>query len=238
MIGARQRQIGIKATGTTVSLPNAPMARLMYYLSTVDGLTDFGIPDNLTNYGSYSYLSFDEENQVLTLAALLSPDLFIDKGIMINEPRLCPDANNEFYEISDVRTAVAITQEFAIAGKQVHTLRIMAFKKIWIETNYVNPISNYVKRIQAIANGNVENYRPRPAPRQIQYQPSPPPRYSENHKNDDVCSRKTVTNNRDEDSYSSYSEYYSYSDYSYSSHHHHHRHHHHHKHQNSCCVIM
>ncbi|KAK8835751.1 hypothetical protein M9Y10_040570 [Tritrichomonas musculus] len=242
MIGAKQRQLGIKATGTTVSIPNAPMAKLMYYLNTVDSLTDFGIPSHLKDYSSYSNLSFDEENQVLCLAVLLSPDMFTEKGIMINDPRLCPDANNEFYEISDVRTAVAITQEFIIRGKKVHTLKIMAFKTAWIENNYFYPMMSYKNRLEAISEGNVEDLRPRP--KQIEYRYSPSPstnqqpssRRSIEEYNDHKKHQNANSSYHNDYSYSSYSDY-SYSDYSYSSHHHHH-HHHHHKQQNSCCIIM
>lgn len=160
MYGVRH-QYGIRATGTTATIPDNPMARLMYYLKSVDILVDFGIPDDLCDYRNYYNLSFDEENQVLMLATILTPDLFVKKGVMINEPRLCPDANNEFYEISDVQHAIAVTEEFTIAGKQVHTLRIMAFKMAWIENNYINPIKFYLPRIKALANGTADSYRPR-----------------------------------------------------------------------------
>lgn len=175
MLAARQREIEIKQTGTKCTVPNSSMARLMYYLRSVDSLTDFGIPSELKNYDNYNRLSFDQENQVIALAFLLSPDLFVEKGIMINEPRLCGDCNNEFYEISDHRTAIAATREFVIAGKTVHTLSIMAFKMDWIRKNFVDPINYYDRRLRAIADGTVERMRPR----QITY--SPPSNRSTNN---------------------------------------------------------
>lgn len=161
MIGVRQRELGIKDIGRSVTVPDHPMAKLMYYLQSVDVLTDFGIPDHITSYNYYYNLSFDEENAVLGLAILLSPDLFVEKGIMINEPRLCFDSLNKFYEISDTRSAIAATQEFIIAGKTVHTLKIMAFEMPWVQNYYIDPIKAYSRRISAIANGTVENLRPR-----------------------------------------------------------------------------
>lgn len=161
MLAARLREIGFRQTVTVCTVPNNNMARLMYYLSSVDSLTDFGIPYELKNYDNYNNLSFDQENQVIALAFLLSPDVFIERGIMINEPRLCGNCNNEFYEISDSRTAVAATREFVIAGKQVRTLKIMAFKMAWIENHFVQPINYYDRRLKAIANGTVERLRPK-----------------------------------------------------------------------------
>lgn len=183
MYGVRH-QYGIRATGTTTTIPDNPMARLMYYLNSVNTLVDFGIPNDLCDYRYYYNLSFDEENQVLMLAGLLSPDLFINKGIMINEPRLCPDANNEFYEISDIQQAIAITEEFTIAGRQVHTLRIMAFKMAWLENNYINPMKSYLPRIRALANGTADSYRPRT----ITY--NSPSSYDDNPTSDDDYSKK------------------------------------------------
>ncbi|KAK8837357.1 hypothetical protein M9Y10_036790 [Tritrichomonas musculus] len=160
MITLGQDALNIRATGSTANVPNHPMARLMYYLRTVNSLIDFDIPYDLRDYSNYDSLSFDEENQVLMLSTLLSPDLFIEKGIMINEPRLCPNCNNEFYEISAIQSRVAVTQEFVVGGKRVRTLEIMAFKPIWLESNYIAPIKAYMGRIRALANGTVDQYRP------------------------------------------------------------------------------
>lgn len=192
MITVGRNSIGIKATGTTASIPDHPMARLMYYLRTVNSLTDFNIPYNLRDYSSYRSLSFDEENQVLVLAVLLSPDLFIEKGIMINEPRLCPDSSNEFYEISAMQSAVAITEEFVIGGQKVHTLQIMAFKMSWMQNNYINPINSYSARVRAIANGTVESYRPRA----ITYYEDSDSSYKPKYSNDDNPTSETKSSSK------------------------------------------
>lgn len=129
MITVEGDSIGIKTTGQKADLPDNPIGRLMYYLKTVNGLIDFNIPLSLLKYKKYNLLSFDEENEVLTLAVLLSPDIFIDKGIMIHAPQLCEPYNNQFYEISAMHSAIAITEEFVIGGQRVHTLKIMTFKE-------------------------------------------------------------------------------------------------------------
>lgn len=217
MIDARQREIEIRQTGREVTIPNASMARLMYYLHSVNVITDFGIPNELTNYNNYNSLSFDQENQVLALAILLNPDVFIEKGIMINSSSLCGNYNNQFYEITDRRTAVAATRQFVIAGKTVHTLKIMAFEMCWMRNYFTDPISYYERRISAIANGTVESMRPR----QITYsRPSESSNYN----------RPSESRNYNRPSESSNYNPYSYD--SSSEHHHHHR-----KHKKKSCLI-
>lgn len=80
---------------------------------------------------------------------------------MIHEPQLCEPYANQFYEISAMHSAIAITEEFVIGGQHVHTLKIMAFKESWLKYNYIIPIKTYSGRITAIANGTVERLRPR-----------------------------------------------------------------------------
>ena len=161
MHAAKQQVIKIKKTGTICTIPNDNMAHLMYYLRSIDSLTDFGIPSELKNYDNYYNLSFDQENQVIALAFLLSPDFFIEKGIMINQPNLCFDCGNEFYEIYDSRLSFSATHEFVICGKTVRTLSIMAFKMSWIETHYLEPIKCYEKRLLYMSNGRIDELRPR-----------------------------------------------------------------------------
>lgn len=161
MIAIEGVSIGIQAKCVKVYVPQNPMGKLMYYLQTVNALIDFNVPYSLQNYKEYQSLSFDEENQVLALAVLLSPDIFIENGIMINEPRLCQNFPMQIYEISAMHSAIAITEEFVIGGKKVHTLMIMAYKNSWLERNYFNPIKVYSDRINAIADGTVERFRPK-----------------------------------------------------------------------------
>lgn len=161
MIGVQNRVIGIKETGHTVTVPDSPMACIMYYLSCVNSLIDINIPENLRKYHNYQNLSFDEENRVLSLATLLNPALFIANGIMINDPALCQNKSNKFFSITNSRFAFAFSREFVIANKKLHTLKIMAFKSSWLEKYYINPIKTYSTRISAIANGTVERFRPR-----------------------------------------------------------------------------
>lgn len=161
MIGYNQHQLRIKATGRSCTVPDHPIARLMYYLHSVDSLVDFGIPSHLKEYENYGRTTFDQENTILCFAALLNPKIFIENKIMIHEPSLCGNSSNKFFEISDTTTSVAATREFVIGGRRVRTLNIMAFEISWLENNYIKPMKYYSRRLQAIENGTVDEMRPR-----------------------------------------------------------------------------
>lgn len=157
---ARAREIGISEIGETVYVPNNDIAHLMYYLSCVNNLIDFGISNRLTDYANYKNIDFDDENQILKLAIILSPDEFVEKGVMI-PVRYLGDSSNKFFRITDSQYALAATRQFVIGGKNVHTLKVMAFEMNWLEKHYSNPLMHYHKRINAIANGNVEKMNPK-----------------------------------------------------------------------------
>lgn len=133
MIGVKNTIIGIKETGHTVTVPDSPMACIMYYLNCINSLIDLEIPQNLRNYQNYNKISFDEENRILSLANLLNPTLFIMNGIMINNIDLCANKSNKFYDITNSRIVFAFSREFAISNRKVHTLKIMAFKTIQLK---------------------------------------------------------------------------------------------------------
>ena len=160
VLGYNQHQLSIKETGRSCTVPDHPIAKLMYYLNSVDSLVDFGIPSHLKDYENYGETSFDHENAILCFATLLNPTIFIENNIMIHEPSLCGNSSNKFYEISDTRTTIAATREFVIGGRRVQTLNIMAFEVSWLDNNYIKPMKYYSRRLQAIENGTVDDMRP------------------------------------------------------------------------------
>ena len=191
IVQANLEQFKIKKYGEPVTVPDNKMAQLMYYLSCVQMVVDFGIPSNLTNYSNYYKLKFEQENAVILFAELLDYRIFTKNKIMINDPDLCFGYSNQFYEISDSRTSVIATREFIIGGQVVHTLKIMAFKKCWIDENYIIPMSFYSARLQAIKNGTVEKFRPKP----ITYNTPSYNNYNYNH--NDNCSHNYNYNHND-----------------------------------------
>lgn len=158
------RSIKFEDVTTKAEVPNNDMAKLMYYLNCVNCLIDFDIPSKLRNYEKYRYLSYEEENEILCLAIILSPDEFVKRKVMVPVSKLDGGLSNRFFKITDTKLAFHVTSEFFIGGRQVHTLEIMFFEIDWLERNYSDPIKNYSDRIYEIIHG-----KPKPRPRTVHY---------------------------------------------------------------------
>ena len=129
-------QIQIKKTGTTVTVPNTPIAKLMYYFncvcSCVEANDDF-TTRRLRNYRSnYSNLSNEEEAQLLLLCLALSPDKLT--GTIFFPAEDLDGFNNQFFEVSAVSTKLVVAQSLLIGGQQKKVQKIMMFKMCWIES--------------------------------------------------------------------------------------------------------
>lgn len=161
MLAGGQHKINIEKTGVSCNVPDNDIARLMYYLNCIDSLIDFGIPANLKDYQNYYKLSFNSENSVICYAHLLDPKTFIRNNIMIIDPsgKLCGNSNNSFFKITDSRFSFAATREFVVGGRNIRTLNIMAYKQVWLDRFYYNPMRHYSERLNAIYNRTIGRFR-------------------------------------------------------------------------------
>ena len=148
----RRAEISIKDTGTSCTVPNNDIARLMYYFNCVCSCIE---PDNsdtirrLRNYNNYASLSREEEAQLLALCLALSPDKLI--GSVLFPADDCGRSSNKFLELSAVSTNMVVADSFVIGGQRKKVQSIMMFEKSWIEWNYINPLKSIVQRRQAPA---------------------------------------------------------------------------------------
>ena len=154
-------QIQIKKTGVTVTVPDDPIGRLMYYLncvcSCVDADGDLSI-GRLRDYKNYVRLSNEEKAQLLALCLALSPDKLVG-SIFFPVDELEGTSSNEFYELSAVNTKLVVAESLLIGGQQKKVQSIMMFEKAWLEKNFLNPL-----RSLAGSGGGGQRALPRPAP--------------------------------------------------------------------------
>ena len=143
-----QNEVAVRRTGTTCYVPDNPIAKLMYYLNACESICEIGIPRKFRDYQNYDDLSASEMSDCLNLADVLDPTVFIRNGVMVQSDQLCGNSANEFYEITNTRIGVSVSRSFMIAGRQVRTLKIMAFKRSWLENNYYGPFRT-INRILA-----------------------------------------------------------------------------------------
>ena len=133
------KNIKVRAFGTTTTVPNHAIARLMYYLDCVATVID--VDDRrLTDYQNYNELSGKELAAVYALAKIFHPSIFINAGIFILDQKLLFNHSNQFYEITDETIGFHANREIVIGGKVRKVLKLMACNNAWLSKNYFMPI--------------------------------------------------------------------------------------------------
>ena len=140
----------VRPFGNLVTIPNHPIAKLMYYLDCISTLIKYD-DNTFTDYENYNSLSDEETVSVYILAKLLNPSLFIRANIILLDPSLLlGDSNNQFYEITDETIGVHVNEEIMIGGKSVKVLNVMACNNNWLSTYYYNPINLINRMVEEI----------------------------------------------------------------------------------------
>ena len=134
-----RNQISAKDIGTSVSVPNAPTAHLMYYWSCVENTLELkdGDGDIYSRYDLHFLMNNEQKRRLLVLCMLFSPDMLDDKCFFQSENI---DSSNEFYELSQVQTSLAAVSNILIGGVNRKVRRIMIYKRSWMLRNYIMPL--------------------------------------------------------------------------------------------------
>ena len=134
-------QISVRDTSVRATVPNDPIARLMYYFHCVCSCVEPDSSDTirrLRDYANYHRLTSEERAQLLILVLALSPDKLI--GTIFHPSNDCGDASNVFLELSAVKTDLVVTDSLLVGGQRKQIRSIMKFEKSWIEKNYLEPL--------------------------------------------------------------------------------------------------
>ena len=156
-IGKQQK---VKATGKRATIPPNDVSRLSYFLNC--GTVGCGIDiivDDLVDYKNVHRLSSSKQDAIFELAY----DDFDDDTLLGKTIFPVPDGhsllngyNNEFYEIEEVSSLLAVDSSALIAGQQTEVTKIMVCNKRWLEDYYYNPINRNSSRIRRIMKASQE----------------------------------------------------------------------------------
>lgn len=151
MIASRQH--GMKKTpGERVTVRNDDFSRLSYYLRCATNSVGIDIlPDEFIDYERARLLSQEKKDIILQLAYSVVNDKAVVDSVFFQSDKLCGVGHhNEFYDVTQVDTVLAINSTILIGGQQKQVKKIMAYRKIWMENNYYKPIKNQMRRIRQI----------------------------------------------------------------------------------------
>lgn len=143
-------RVGLKDTSTAATIPDDPVAKLMYYLNcmcTVLKLDDNDDINRLRRYDEYAWLSHTDRNVLIHLCYLLKPDVLLNKCIF-QDDALCGNMGNRFFELHTVRDQFLVAGSVMIGGQQTRVTKIMTFKMVWLRNNWTNPMQAVIARQQ------------------------------------------------------------------------------------------
>ena len=133
-------QISVKPTSSPTTVPDDPIAKLMYYFHCVAYCVELEDSDfdRLRDYKNYTRLTSDEKAKVLALCLALSPDKLI--GVIFHPSNDCGGLTNRFLELSAVKTNLLVTDSLVVGGHSKKIQKIMLFEKRWMEIYFIEPL--------------------------------------------------------------------------------------------------
>ena len=150
---SERNRLGIKDISSTVTVPNNPRAKLMYYLdcvAVVIQLDDANLT-RLRDFRNHYLLNESEIDALLALVILFSPDELLGKVFFPSED--CGGRNNQFLELNAVSHTLAVADNILIGGERKRVAKVMFFQRSWMECNYFSPIRSFQGRLQRLAQG-------------------------------------------------------------------------------------
>jgi len=141
-------QHNLKDISSRVTVPNDPVAKLMYYLNcmcTVLRMNQNPDMDRLRRYEDYYTLTHTDRNVLINLCLLLKPDVLLNKCIFQNDA-LCKDMGNKFYDLESVQNNFFVAGSVMIGGRHTQVTKIMTFTMSWLQKNWTRPMQEVIDR--------------------------------------------------------------------------------------------
>ncbi|KAK3584339.1 hypothetical protein CHS0354_017509 [Potamilus streckersoni] len=144
-------ELGVRDTGISITVPDEPRAKLMYYIDCIFSVVDItGLDPNIQRFRQFqNYFTIigHDIDRLIALCLILSPDELQDKVIFHNE-EICGDSGNKFLELSNLQMRFLVTESMVIGGQNRQVRKIMVFRTIWMKKNFIDPMAHLLLRRQ------------------------------------------------------------------------------------------
>ncbi|XP_060071187.1 uncharacterized protein LOC132551096 [Ylistrum balloti] len=167
----QREKVELRDVGETVSIPDHPVGKAMYYLKCICNVLDLTKGNSklqkFTDFGNYRLLTDDDIDELTVLLLSLDHKNLIGKCLIPNE-EACGDSSNKFIELESVRENMVIVDDILIAGQQRQVNRLMFFKIVWLQTYCLTPLEFLSERLDRrraeLARRNATRALPYPTP--------------------------------------------------------------------------
>ena len=123
-------------------IPNDPLSRLRYFMdcmvTVVPNLNQNGQLDDIIDYGTPMYFSGEAVGSLIKLWKVCFA-AFNGKCIFL-APQLCINYGNEFYNIKQMDSVLAVSNSVIIGGQVQSVQKILTYEEEWAERYFINPI--------------------------------------------------------------------------------------------------
>lgn len=155
-LALNKTEVDVNEFGRDVEVPEKPIAKLMYYFDSICYAMDMNrtaSPDKikkLRNYSKYRELNEEERDLLLMLVVKFSPDELINK-CLFQDDEMCGNDMNKFYKLDTVQHRFVITEEIIVGGQVTRVVKILCYRKIWLEHCYFEPMKNVERELRSLA---------------------------------------------------------------------------------------
>ncbi|PAA65409.1 hypothetical protein BOX15_Mlig025960g1 [Macrostomum lignano] len=141
------RRLQVTETSKRCTVPNDPIARLMYYLNCVECVSCGSFPSYMTNYANYRQLSPAQRSNIIGTARRNDPDEVL---CFVEADELPDNDANKFLQLSAQEESLTA---FGIRGggqammglrrqlgNRQNLIKIMVHTDSWAHNNYYQPL--------------------------------------------------------------------------------------------------
>jgi hypothetical protein len=100
------RDVSVSDTSSRTTVPQNPIAQLMYYLNCIISISNVNLSSRLTNFHNWNDVQPNELAEIMALCVMLDPRELSEKGILVwdREGRVCNENANRFIAITIVNS--------------------------------------------------------------------------------------------------------------------------------------
>jgi len=137
--------MAVQQISKVVQIPQNDFAYLMYYLNCMDVCLDGFFKKEFIDYQNYHKLNHEQQEILITLCFLISPDL-LDGKVIFQVPfgdKVLNGASNNFFQITELKNKGV--SSLNVGEKVVNVNKIMFYIEKWILSYYVDPMIRLLK---------------------------------------------------------------------------------------------